>query len=149
MTCYICYGFSIHNLSRVLKHIFLTDESRHSVEIPQQDFDSENQPTHHVNTEVQFFHEWSSKRQWFWPIVHIFSILFMHKKVEVLCFFFIKWKKPSFSSLDFQGLIADLRNALSPTKQKMQKAAQRGETKQQLKRGGKVAGFTSVHYTLF
>jgi hypothetical protein len=31
----------------------------------------------------------------------------------------------------------------------MQKAAQRGETKQQLKRGGKVAGFTSVHYTLF
>jgi hypothetical protein len=47
-----------------LSHIFLTDESSHSLEIPQADSNSENQPhTHDVNTEVKLC--WS----FFWFIL--------------------------------------------------------------------------------
>jgi hypothetical protein len=73
----------------------------------------------------------------------------VHKKVGGSMFAFHQMKKHFFLFLDFQGLIEDLRNALSPTKEKTTKAAQRGKTGQRPKRGKKAAGFTSAQSTLF
>ena len=49
------HGFKILTLSGVLKHIFFTAESNHSLEISQENFDSENQPHMDENIEVDSF----------------------------------------------------------------------------------------------
>jgi hypothetical protein len=51
----VVFVMALISCSVVLNHIFLTDESGHLLEMPQSDFDLENQfHRHDVTTEVKF-----------------------------------------------------------------------------------------------